>query len=59
MIPQSIISKKRDGEEITRDEIRSFIKGTIDGSVSEGQIGAFIMAVYLNGMSTFELVEMA
>lgn len=59
MIPQSIIRKKRDGAEITRDEIRSFIKGTIDGSVSEGQIGAFIMAVYLNGMSTFELVEMA
>lgn len=59
MIPQSIIRKKRDGEEITRDEIRSFINGTIDGSVSEGQIGAFTMAVYLNGMSTFELVELA
>lgn len=59
MIPQSIIRKKRDGEEITRDEIRYFIKGTIDGSVSEGQIGAFTMAVYLNGMSTFELVELA
>lgn len=59
MIPQSIIRKKRDGEEITRDEIRHFIKGAIDGSVSEGQIGAFIMAVYLKGMSTLELVEMA
>jgi len=59
MIPQSIIRKKRDGKEITRDEIRSFINGTIDGSVSEGQIGAFTMAVYLNGMSTFELVELA
>jgi len=59
VIPQSIIRKKRDGEEITRSEIRSFINGTIDGSVSEGQIGAFTMAVYLNGMSTFELVELA
>jgi len=59
MIPQAIIRKKRDGKEITRDEIRSFINGTIDGSVSEGQIGAFTMAVYLNGMSTFELAELA
>jgi thymidine phosphorylase len=58
MIPQSIIRKKRDGREITRDEIHSFINGTVDGSVSDGQIGAFTMAVYLNGMSTFELVEM-
>lgn len=59
MIPQSIIRKKRDGREITRDEIRAFIEGTIDGSVSEGQIGAFTMAVYLNGMSTNEFVELA
>lgn len=59
MIPQSVIRKKRDGKEISRDEIRSFIKGTTDGSISEGQIGAFTMAVFLNGMSTGELVELA
>jgi thymidine phosphorylase len=59
MMPQSIIRKKRDGGEVTRDEIRSFIEGTINGSVSDGQIGAFTMAVYLNGMSSTELVELA
>jgi thymidine phosphorylase len=59
MLPQDIIRKKRDGEELRGDEIRSFISGATDGTVSEGQIGAFNMAVYLNGMTTPETVDLA
>ena len=59
MLPQDIIRRKRDGDELSGDEIRFFIGGATDGSVSEGQIGAFNMAVYLNGMTSAETVSLA
>jgi thymidine phosphorylase len=59
MLPQDIIRRKRDGDELSVEEIDGFIAGATDGSVSEGQIGAFNMAVYLNGMTTSETVALA
>ena len=59
MLPQDTIRKKRDGEALSAMEIRAFIQGATDGSVTEGQIGAFNMAVYLNGMTTPETVALA
>ncbi len=53
-LPQEIIRKKRDGEALDDDAIRRMVTGIADGSVSEGQIGAFAMAVYLNGMTNAE-----
>ena len=55
MQPQEVIRRKRDGQTLTADEIRAFIRGATDGSVSEGQIGAFLMATWLNGMSRAEI----
>ena len=40
-------------------EITDFVRGITDGSVSEGQIGAFTMAVYLNGMTAPERVALS
>ncbi|MGI9401201.1 MAG: thymidine phosphorylase [Rhizobiaceae bacterium] len=58
MLPQEIIAKKRDRSELSRDEIAEFIAGVTDESVSEGQIAAFAMAVFLNGMSRDEAVAL-
>ena len=57
-IPQEIIRKKRDGHVLSREEIRDFIDGITDESVSEGQIAAFTMATYFNGMTREEAVAL-
>ncbi|MGC6427098.1 MAG: thymidine phosphorylase [Akkermansiaceae bacterium] len=58
MLPQEIIRKKRDGASLSPEEIAFFSKGIGDGSVSEGQIAAFAMAVFFNGMSLDERVAL-
>jgi len=57
-LPQDVIRKKRDREELTAAEIRQFVTGVVQGTVNQGQIGAFTMAVYLNGMSVAERVAL-
>jgi pyrimidine-nucleoside phosphorylase len=52
--PQDIIRKKRDGGELSRDEIAFFVKGVTSGEVAEYQISAWLMAVFLNGMTDAE-----
>ena len=58
-LPQDIIRRKRDGLALSADEIRFFIEGATRGSVSEGQIGAFTMAVFLRGMTIDEAADLA
>ena len=58
-MPQEVIRRKRDNQVLSENEIAFFVKGITDGSVSEGQIGAFTMSVYLNGMTTAERVALA
>ena len=60
MIPADLISKKRDGESLSAEEIKWFIDGFLSGTVSEGQMTALLMSVYFRGMSddeTFSLVD--
>ncbi|MGB7452735.1 MAG: thymidine phosphorylase [Lysobacterales bacterium] len=52
--PREIIKAKRDGRELTADEIRGFVDGVAGGQVCDAQIGAFTMAVYLQNMSMAE-----
>ena len=54
MRPQDIIRKKRDGAELSRDDIAFFVKGVTSGDVAEYQISAWLMAVFLNGMTDAE-----
>jgi thymidine phosphorylase len=54
MLPQEIIRKKRDGRELSDDEIAFIVHGICDGSLSEGQVAAFAMAVFFRGMTTAE-----
>jgi thymidine phosphorylase len=56
MLPQEVIRAKRDGRALTSEEVKEFISGLNDGSVSEGQVAAFAMAVFFKGMSADEAV---
>lgn len=58
MLPQEIIRRKRDGQKLTREEISFFAKGIGDQSISEGQIAAFAMAVFFQGMTLDERVAL-
>jgi pyrimidine-nucleoside phosphorylase len=55
MRPQEIIRKKRDGGELSREEVASFVRGVVDGAWADYQSSALLMAVYLNGMTTAEM----
>jgi thymidine phosphorylase len=56
MLPQEIIRSKRDGKTLRPEEIAFFARGIASGALSEGQIAAFAMAVFFNGMSRDEAV---
>lgn len=58
MIPQEIIRRKRNGGTLSDEDIRSFITALAAGQLSEGQIGAFAMAVWFKGMSREEVVAL-
>ena len=58
MLPQEIIRKKRDGHELSDEEIAFVVRGIHDGGLSEGQVAAFAMAVFFRGMSTAERVAL-
>jgi pyrimidine-nucleoside phosphorylase len=49
-----IITKKRDGGELTREEIEAFIKGYVAGEVPDYQAAAWAMAVFFRGMTPEE-----
>lgn len=57
-LPQEIIRKKRDGHALTDAEIRFFINGVRDNSVSEGQIAALAMTIYFHDMTLPERVSL-
>jgi thymidine phosphorylase len=57
-LPQETIRKKRDGLTLSREEIAAFIEGVTRDEVSEGQIAAFTMATFFQGMSRDEAVAL-
>ncbi|WP_428945099.1 thymidine phosphorylase [Pantoea sp. FN060301] len=57
-LPQEIIRKKRDGQALSEEEIRFFINGVRDNSVSEGQIAALAMTIYFHDMTLPERVAL-
>src|SRR3954465_2025161 len=50
----NVISKKRDGGELSADEIGSLIAGYVRGDMPDYQMSAWAMAVYLRGMTVAE-----
>ncbi|PHB24544.1 pyrimidine-nucleoside phosphorylase [Bacillus pseudomycoides] len=53
-----IIAKKRDGKELTTEEIQFFIKGYTDGSIPDYQVSALAMAIFFKDMSDRERVDL-
>jgi pyrimidine-nucleoside phosphorylase len=53
-----IIAKKRDGHDLTRDEIGFIIRGYTSGEVADYQMSALLMAIYLRGMTTEETLAL-
>ncbi len=56
MLPQWIIEKKRDGRELTAEEIVFFIQGYTRGDIPDYQMAALAMAIYFRGMTPDETV---
>ncbi|MFZ5988593.1 MAG: pyrimidine-nucleoside phosphorylase [Bacillota bacterium] len=53
-----IIEKKRDGGELSLEEINYFIKGYCDNSIPDYQASALLMAIFLNGMNERETADL-
>jgi thymidine phosphorylase len=53
-----LIRKKRDGGELSEEEIEFLVAGIADGSVTDAQVGALAMAIVLRGMSAAERIAL-
>ncbi|KAF0247734.1 MAG: pyrimidine-nucleoside phosphorylase, partial [bacterium] len=49
-----IIKKKRDGEELSAEEISYFIKGFLGEEIADYQMAALLMAIYCKGFNDQE-----
>ncbi len=55
-----IITKKKNKEELTYEEIKYAVDGYLDGSIKDYQMSSLLMAITINGMTnkeTFDLTE--
>ena len=57
-LAQEIIRKKRDGHALSDEEIRVFINGIRDTTISEGQIAALAMTIFFHDMTMPERVSL-
>ena len=53
-----IISKKRDGLELSREEIAFVISGYVKGDIPDYQVAAWLMAIYIRGLADRELADL-
>ena len=54
-----LIEKKRDGFELSKEEIDFIIEGYTNGSIPDYQMSAFAMAVFFSGMNDIESTNLA
>lgn len=53
-----IILKKRNGEELSREEIEFFIDGYVKGTIPDYQVSALAMAIYFRGLNARETSDL-
>lgn len=58
MLAVEIIAKKRDGYELSTEELQWLVSGFLAGKVPDYQMSAWLMAVYLRGMTVTETVAL-
>jgi pyrimidine-nucleoside phosphorylase len=55
LIPARIIERKRNGGDLSKDELDAFFVAYLRGDVPEYQMAALLMAIYFRGLSAREL----
>jgi thymidine phosphorylase len=58
MLTAELIRRKRDGLELSEEEISQLVFGIADGSVTDAQVGALAMAIVWRGMTATERVAL-
>jgi len=58
MLMTDLIAKKRDGGELSGDEIRFMIDGYVRGEIADYQMSAMCMAILFRGMSDRETLDL-
>ncbi|MDQ1145185.1 pyrimidine-nucleoside phosphorylase [Bacillus sp. SORGH_AS 510] len=53
-----LIEKKRDGQELSTEEIKFIINGYTDGSIPDYQVSALTMAIFFQGMTEKERADL-
>jgi len=56
VLAAEVIRRKRDGQTLSREELEFLVGGITDGSLSDAQVGALAMALFLRGMEAGERV---
>ena len=54
----NILTRKKLGQELTKEEIQFFVRGAADHSIPDYQLSAMLMAIRLNGMTDRETTEL-
>jgi pyrimidine-nucleoside phosphorylase len=55
---RSLVRTKRDGGELSDDEIRYFVDGYVRGEIRDYQASALVAAIFIRGMSARELASL-
>jgi len=58
LLPAEVIRRKRDGAELSGEEIGFLVDGITHGGLSDAQVGALAMALFLRGMEPGERVAL-
>lgn len=53
-----LLRSKRDGEQLSREDLYDFAAGIASGDVTDYQASAFLMAAYINGLSNEETLAL-
>ena len=54
----AIIEKKKNGQVLSKDEIKEAVMGYVEGSIPDYQMSALLMAIVLKGMNEQEIVDL-
>ncbi|MDG1752056.1 MAG: thymidine phosphorylase [Thalassotalea sp.] len=57
-LPQEIIRSKRDGLNLSQQNINDFVDGLVTGKFNDAQVGSMAMAIFQQGMNTDEIVQL-
>lgn len=58
MLMVDLIKKKRDGQELSTEEINFIIEGYVKGEIPDYQVSALMMAIFYQGMNDRETVDL-